>query len=132
MPSRKPRVPRTRGGGKLTEAGYWQFVRSALREKSRRWWPIFETLKAARRPSRSKNKRLKWEFQCASCQRWLSQKEVSVDHITPAGKLSSRDDAGGFIERLFCEKDGLQVLCDSCHTRKTNKDRNDGATNNGA
>lgn len=120
--AKRPLKARPYGAGRLTEAGYWQFIRSALREKSRRWWPIFETLKQARRPSKSRNKRLKWEFQCAKCHGWFAQKEVSVDHILPCGRLSSYEDLAGFVKRLFCEKDGLQVLCRICHDRKTKED----------
>jgi 5-methylcytosine-specific restriction endonuclease McrA len=120
--ARKPLKSRPYGSGRLTEAGFWQFIRSALREKSRRWWPIHEVLKQARRPSRSKNKRLKWEFQCAECQKWFPQKQVSVDHLVPCGRLSSFEDLPGFVKRLFVEKDGLQVLCHDCHDQKTKED----------
>lgn len=110
-------------GGRYTEARFWGFIRSALRQKSTRWPPIYDVLEEARRPSKSKNKRLKWEYQCAKCKKWWPQKEVSVDHIIPTGSLKSFDDIPGFVERLFCEKDGLQVLCDGCHNVKTAAER---------
>jgi 5-methylcytosine-specific restriction endonuclease McrA len=50
-------------------------------------------------------------------------KETQVDHIVPAGKLSSYKDIAGFAERLFCEADGMQVLCTECHQKKTNAER---------
>lgn len=50
------------------------------------------------------------------------RKEVQIDHIEPAGSLKGFDDLPGFVERLFCEVDGLQVLCkDGCHNKKTHK-----------
>jgi 5-methylcytosine-specific restriction endonuclease McrA len=50
-------------------------------------------------------------------------KETQVDHIVPAGKLSSYKDIAGFCKRLFCEADGMQVLCVDCHQKKTNAER---------
>ena len=37
----------------------------------------------------------------------------------PAGTLTCGGDLPGFIERLFCEVDNLQVLCTDCHDIKT-------------
>jgi hypothetical protein len=34
--------------------------------------------------------------------------------------LNEFDDLPGFCERLFCEPDGLQVMCKPCHQCKTN------------
>ena len=126
--AKKQLVPRTRGGGRYTESSFWSFIRSALRQKSRRWGPIYECLNDAKRPSKDKkNLRLKWQYQCAKCRRWKAQKEVSVDHIKPAGSLRSGDDLKAFVETLFCEKDNLQVLCSSCHTKKTAEDKENAA-----
>jgi hypothetical protein len=50
-------------------------------------------------------------------------KEVSVDHIIPAGSLRSFSDLPQFVEILFCEADNLQVLCHACHGRKTLNER---------
>ena len=110
-------------GGRYTESQFWGFIRSALRQKSRRWPPIYEVLAKAKRPSKSTNKRLKWEYLCAKCKKWYPQKEVSVDHIIPAGSLRTQEDLAGFVERLFCEADGLQVLCDKCHMAKSTEER---------
>lgn len=114
MPSRKL-VPRTRGGGRYTEAGFWAFVRSGLRQKWSRWGPRYDALEAARRKSKSDNKRLKWEFQCSRCKCWFPQKEVEVDHLIACGSLKSWDDIAGFAKRLFVEQDMLRVLCKPCH-----------------
>lgn len=118
------RVEKTRGGGRYSEAGFWGFVRSTLRRASRRWGPIYDTLHAARRayegPAR-KNQR--WEYLCAQCRGWFPMKQVSVDHITPCGSLRSEGDLPGFVRRLFCEPDGLQVLCNDCHAAKTAADK---------
>lgn len=110
-------VEKTRNGGKWTEARYWQFVRTALRMASRKWRPKWEAKERVRRPNESTNKRLKWEYQCADCLGWFRDDQTEVDHIVPCGNL--QDDPKGFIERLFCEVDGFEVRCKSCHKNKT-------------
>jgi Zn finger protein HypA/HybF involved in hydrogenase expression len=74
---------------------------------------------SSRRPYKGPNKRQKFEYQCNTCKRWFPDKKINVDHIIPAGSLQSAGDLPGFVERLFCEKDNLQVLCSSCHDKKT-------------
>ena len=114
------RVPRTRAGGEWTEAAFWGFIRSGVRQLSRKWPPRADAMKAARRPYTGPDKRRKWEYQCAQCGQWFKGTEVQVDHITPCGTLKSFEDLQTFAERLFCEADGLQVLCkESCHAVKT-------------
>lgn len=124
MPKAK-RVPKEKpyGGGRYTKSQFFSFIRSALRQKSRRWAPIYEALSDARRTNKSSNKRLKWEYRCASCGKWKPGTNVSVDHIIPAGTLRDFEDLPQFVRLLFCEKDNLQVLCDDCHTIKTNEER---------
>lgn len=120
--TKKEKVPKTRGGNTLTEGAFWSFIRSGLRQKSRRWAPIYQCLADARRKSEdTSNPRLKWQYKCAICGEWRPQKEVAVDHIIPCGSLRSYADLPGFVERLFCEKEHLRVLCDACHLVVTNK-----------
>ena len=110
------RVPRTRAGGEWTEASWWSFLRGGLRQLSRRWPPIARlVMRSNRRAYVGPNKRQKWEYLCAACGHWYSGKEIHVDHIVPCGSLSSLDDVRGFVERLFCEPDGLRILCEECH-----------------
>jgi 5-methylcytosine-specific restriction endonuclease McrA len=33
------------------------------------------------------------------------------------------NDLPGFVERLFCEVDNLQVLCEGCHNIKTQAEK---------
>ena len=47
----------------------------------------------------------------------------------PAGTLTCGGDLPGFVERLFCEVDNLQVLCESCHDAKTKAERNESKSN---
>lgn len=98
-------------------------IRSALRNKSRWWKPISQCKQNARRKYKGSNKRQKWEYQCAICTNWFSDKQINVDHITPAGQLQSANDLPMFVEKLFCEVGGLQCLCKGCHDVKTAGER---------
>lgn len=64
-----------------------------------------------------------FEYQCAECKGWFEAKNVAVDHIVPAGSLKAYSDLPGFVERLFCEPENLQVLCTVDHAWKTAAER---------
>lgn len=120
---KKPRVPRTRNSETMTESAFWGWIRSALRQKSRWWKPVSEAKNRAKRAYTGKNKRQKWEYECAECKQYYKGTDINVDHKIPAGTLKCANDLPGFIERLFCEVDGLQVLCTECHNKKTALER---------
>lgn len=103
-------------GGRWSEAKYKAFIRSALRKAYMRWPVKTDVLEAARRPAEDRDRRVKWEYQCASCGGWWIRGDIQVDHIVPAGNM---EDMNVFIARLFCEEDNLQVLCQGCHHAKT-------------
>jgi 5-methylcytosine-specific restriction endonuclease McrA len=109
---------KTRCGGLWTEARYFGFIRSALRQASKRYPVRGQVLKEARRPSKLKDKRTKWEYKCARCKKWFKSKDIQVDHIKPCGSLKTYKDLPKFVETLFCEIDNLQVLCKPCHKVK--------------
>ena len=119
--TRKPktsRVERTRAGNRWTEAQFWGFVRSNLRLMARKWPPIRDAKKAARRPYRGPNPRQKWEIQCCHCQRWFLDRETEVDHVEPAGSCRSFEQAAEFLRRLLVESPALRVLCRQCHQER--------------
>jgi len=123
---RKPRAnasPKTRNNGTMTESAFWSFIRSGLRQKSRFWKPITQCKLNAKRAYKGPLKRQKFEYQCNSCKNWFQEKLINVDHIHPAGSLNCANDLPGFVERLFVEAEGLQVLCSNCHDKKTAKER---------
>ena len=95
------------------------FMRSAMRSASRRWPAIYEALAAAKEPYKGPNPRQKVQYRCASCSKGFSGKEVSIDHIVDCGTLKEWGDVEGFMKRLFCGKEGLQVLCHPCHGVKS-------------
>lgn len=121
--TRKGAAPKTRNSGTLTESAFWSFIRSALRQKSRWWKPVSECKQKAKRVYKGSNKRQKFEYQCNHCKNWYAEKNINVDHIIPAGTLTCANDLPGFVERLFVEVEGLQVLCSNCHDKKTAKER---------
>jgi 5-methylcytosine-specific restriction endonuclease McrA len=121
---RKNTAPKPRNAGTMTESAFWSFIRSALRQKSRWWKPITQCKMKARRAYKGPNKRQKFEYQCKECSQWFPDKKINVDHIIPAGTLRCANDLPGFVERLFCEIDNLQVLCSGCHDKKTKSENN--------
>lgn len=109
------RVEKTRNGGKWTEARYFGFIRSALRSAFQKWPPKHEAKAAARVQHNT--------YVCAECDKWYGSSQVQVDHIEPCGSLKKFDDLPDFVERMFCEAEGFQVLCKDCHQAKTNREK---------
>lgn len=120
----RTKTPKTRNNGTLTESQFWSFIRSGLRQKSRWWKPITQCKLNAKRAYKGPLKRQKFEYQCNSCKNWFAEKNINVDHVVPAGSLNCAQDLPGFVERLFCETDNLQVLCTVCHDVKTKSEKN--------
>jgi 5-methylcytosine-specific restriction endonuclease McrA len=119
----KPRVVKTRNAGTMSESAFWSFIRSGLRQKSRFWKPITQCKLAARRAYKGPLKRQKFEYQCNVCNNWFPEKKINIDHIKPAGSLRCAQDLPGFVERLFCEIDNLQCICEKCHNIKTQNEK---------
>jgi 5-methylcytosine-specific restriction endonuclease McrA len=119
----KPKTLKTRNAGTMTESAFWSFIRSGLRQKSRFWKPITQCKMSNRRTYKGPLKRQKFEYQCAECSQWFPEKKINVDHIIPAGSLRCANDLPGFVERLFCEIDNLQILCSTCHNVKTQNEK---------
>lgn len=117
-----------RNAGTLTESAFWSFIRSALRQKSRWWKPIALAKQRAKRSYKGPNKRQKFEYQCNICKEHFPEKDTNVDHVVPVGSLNCAEDLPGFVERLFCEVDRLQVLCSKCHDLKTKNESNKNET----
>jgi 5-methylcytosine-specific restriction endonuclease McrA len=102
------------------------FIVSVLRSGTRRWPPKYQTLNDAKTTKKinSKTKRLAQHYRCAICKKEYTSTNVEVDHINPVVNPSkgftSWDD---FIANLYCSGDNLQVLCKSCHKKKTLKEK---------
>ena len=59
-------------------------------------------------------------YKCAKCKKEFTSKDVQVDHINPIGFDKTWDE---FIDKLFCEKENLQVLCVPCHKKKSKEEQ---------
>lgn len=106
-----------------TEARFFGFIRSNLRNASRKWQPMRDAFEDAKRPYTGPNKRQKWEYQCADCEEWFKRTEVQADHIVPCGPLKCWEDLEPFTRRLFVEKEGFRILCKGCHKIRTDQGR---------
>ena len=116
-----PRPEKTHAGDKWTKSRYFQFIRSALRSAFNRYPVKFAAKKAAEKTVTGHRHR--YEYLCAVCDKYYRGNEVQVDHIKPAGTLKDYKDLPAFVQNLFCEADGLQVLCKDCHKTKTASER---------
>lgn len=125
--TRRPKtfkVPRTRANGEWTEASFWGFLRGVLREGCKKWPPHVRHAKEdARYEYHGKNPNQKWVYLCSMCFKMFKGSEVHVDHVIPCGVLKSFADLPAFVEKMFCEKDGLKVVCKPCHEAKTAAER---------
>ncbi len=105
-----------------TEGRLKAFIISALRAATRRYPPKYTCLNEAKTEKKInvKTGRLAQHYECAACKEHFTSKDVQVDHLQPVV-----DPKQGFvnwdvyIERLFCPKENLQVLCTTCHNIKS-------------
>lgn len=112
--------------GRWTEGKRRTFIVSALRAMFRKWPVKYDVLNAAYIGQRlnPKTNREGKHYVCKHCSGEFPAKEVQVDHINPVidpkvGWVSWDI----FIDRLLCEKEGLQVLCEECHDKKSALER---------
>lgn len=127
MPNKggRPAGPKTRCGGRFTEARFNSFIKSLLRQGTRRWAPITDVKK--------KGRTRRGFYHCDGCQQEVpatiivngkKTNNAVVDHVIPVVPpdvgFTTWDDV---IERLFCEEEGLQLLCHDCHTTKSMEER---------
>ena len=115
----------TRCNETWTESKFSSFVKSQLRGATWKWPPVSEVYKEARTK--------RGYYLCNSCKQEVTttitlngkkHKNAVVDHITPVVDPSDGfTNWGDFVERLYCEKTNLQVLCRECHTKKGEEER---------
>ncbi len=103
----------------------FKWVKSHIERLSYKWPSRAQAMKAARRPSQLKDKRIKWEYKCNHCVKWFKGKEVQLDHIVPKGRYS-KETFFIWLDRLFCAVSGFQVLCIPCHKKKSATEHENG------
>lgn len=112
--------------GKWTQARFNSFIKSALRSASQRWPPKFEAMNEACIGAQKNKKtgRLAKHYKCNNCKKAFPATDIQLDHINPVV-----DPDKGFVTwdeliiRMFCERDGYQVLCKPCHQEKSAKEK---------
>lgn len=64
------------------------------------------------------------QYICKECgpEKIYGRKDINLDHIIPVVGPEGFTSFDDFISRLFCEKDGYQILCTEHHDIKTNKE----------
>ncbi len=104
----------------------FSWVKRYIEGISYKWPARTQAMKLARRPSTLADKRTKWESQCNHCKKWFKQKDVQLDHIVPKGRYAP-DTFFVWLDRLFCDTTGFQVLCIPCHKIKSATEHGDGS-----
>ena len=72
----------------------------------------------------SRSKKDSVQYLCAVCGTWVKSTAAAVDHIHPVVCVDEGFiDYNTFVQRLFCPKENLQVICSTCHEAKTLRER---------
>lgn len=94
-----------------------KFILNELRWVSIKWPGRRRALERVRR--KVGKGRGKFYWQCEQCHEWSRDiGSMEVDHVIEVGELKPESDLMELIKRLFDESN-LQVLCISCHRKKT-------------
>jgi len=109
--------------GRWTQSRFNSFIKGLLRRGSNRWAVKFDVLNEAKRGKmiNKETGRMAEHYECNMCHNLFPLKQVEVDHIIPIMEKGITWDE--VIKKMFCEKDNLQVLCKSCHGKKTKQER---------
>lgn len=115
---KKSKVVKTRNNNSMSEAAFFGWLRSRIRRLSIYWKPIQAVKQEAKVPYIGDNKRRRFSYKCAKCGNAVSDKEGNVHHKIPCGSLKNFSDLSIFAERLFVEKNLLEFLCHTCHSKE--------------
>ncbi len=100
------------------------FVINCLRRAHSRWLPRTIALRTALTTEpyteQIPGDRSRIAYKCAHCNGVFRSKHINVDHITPVvDPKEGFTTFDSYIESLFVEVRGYQVLCLSCHKTKS-------------
>lgn len=102
------------------------FIVGVLRAGHNRWPFKYEVKNEAKTEKRvnPESGRVAQFYTCAGCGQEFTNKDVEVDHIEPVVDPSvGFVDWNTFIARLFSPKENYQVLCKTCHKKKSKKEK---------
>lgn len=101
-------------------------VKGSLRKAFARWPVAGEVREEAIHPT-IKGPRGGKQYICSDCKNTFGITKIAVDHIDtviPLDKTIEDMTLDEVVERMFCEKSNLQVLCkEICHKKKTAEER---------
>jgi len=92
------------------------FVIQTLRRGTYRWEGRYNAKKAS--------KIARNQYVCNACKGVFGNKDINLDHILPVVPVDGFKngqpwDWNEYIERMFPNQEGYQILCSSCHDLKT-------------
>lgn len=76
--------------------------------------------------------RVKTWCTCTVCGSKDAKSNMAVDHLIPVIPVNSSFEEMSLdelVDRLWCEKNNLQTICDSCHTKKTKQEAKERSLN---
>jgi 5-methylcytosine-specific restriction endonuclease McrA len=125
LKSKKKPIKKRASPKEWTDARKHAFVVSVLRAGTRRWPPKYKTLAEAKvgKKINSKTGRMAEHYLCATCCLEFPATGIEVDHIEPVVGRSGFSTWDAYIERMFVDEDGFQVLCKGCHKIKTDMEK---------
>lgn len=119
-------MPQPRGfnGGLWTKPRYTSFIKSVLRAGSQKWPVKYTVLNEAciGQKINPTSGRLAKFYTCNVCKEAFPAKLVEVNHIIPVIPTSGFDNWDGVIDRMYCEKEDLEVCCKVCHKAITKQE----------
>lgn len=110
---KKPYVPWM----ERTESARFSFIKGAIRSASTRYPPRYEVLAKAKRGKRvnAATGKMAEHYECNICHELFPAKMVITDHIDSVVDVSGFNSWDEVIKRMFCNPEGLQILCKTCH-----------------
>ena len=100
-------------------------IKGALRRVFTRTPLVREVLEESVHPTK-KGVRGGKQYVCAECKNAFPGNQVQADHripVVPLDKTIHDLDYNQIVERIFCKKQNLQVLCKDCHKEKSAEER---------
>lgn len=96
----------------MSEFSKKKWIENGLRRISYKYPPRYTTQTLARIE--------RGKYRCSDCKGSFKVKEIQLDHIVPViDPVKGFTDWNDYIERMFPDMGGYQVLCTECHQKKS-------------